>query len=511
MSYSSENKNEADEICDYLESNGKSCWIAPRDIPVGAEYGEEIIKGLESSSALVLVFSRASNKSQHVLREVERAVSKNVPIIAFRIEECDVSKSLEYFISSCQWLDASGDMCGTLAELNIGIDGLLNADKDLFTPDEATKSAVHPTKSALPILAGVIAVALVAATAGIFFAQNGKSDPIEMPVSSSEAAVTTSSSAVSVETTLTEVTSETAPTDAPVSESEAELETEAVQAAAVNPLPTFCAGDFVMFGRYYPTGYSDENNDGEIKWQVLEADEHSVKLISAEIIDIKPYDCAESGKYERDSSGNYYDRDKPDSYSDEQLKEFFGSGDWLTSDLRAWLISDANPNYYGKLPSDAATDDYGNAFGTQLGFLSSFSKAERGMLLGTGVQDCENDTVTLLSYDEVFAYAESDSFILHPTVTKSAAASDTTSWYVTYSSNGAPDYLWVTRTPYEYMSYQVYVVDTSLAHEMITPYTAACSGFGIRPVIRIDTQSLDPLLIDGDGTNAFPYTLSAVK
>jgi ABC-type amino acid transport substrate-binding protein len=40
------------------------------------------------------------------MREVERAVNKGVSIIPFRIEDVVPTKDLEYFMSSCHWLDA---------------------------------------------------------------------------------------------------------------------------------------------------------------------------------------------------------------------------------------------------------------------------------------------------------------------------------------------------------------------------------------------------------------------
>jgi hypothetical protein len=72
----------------------------------GLPYGEAIVEAIESSRVMVLVFSSNSNKSPQVMREVERAVSKGIPIIPLRIEQVPPSKSLEYFISAPHWLDA---------------------------------------------------------------------------------------------------------------------------------------------------------------------------------------------------------------------------------------------------------------------------------------------------------------------------------------------------------------------------------------------------------------------
>lgn len=107
ISHSSIDKEIANAMCEKLESSGVECWIAPRNIMPGADYAEGIINGIEESSIIVLIISSKSNDSPQVLREVERAVNKRIPIVPFRIEDVVLSKSLEYFISSHHWLDAS--------------------------------------------------------------------------------------------------------------------------------------------------------------------------------------------------------------------------------------------------------------------------------------------------------------------------------------------------------------------------------------------------------------------
>src|SRR5580765_6104448 len=106
ISYASEDEPTAAKISAYLERNGVSCWIAPRDVRPGADYGSEIIDGIETSAVLVLVLSEHANSSTFVKREVERAVSKGKPIFPVRVREVVPSKSLELFISSAEWIDA---------------------------------------------------------------------------------------------------------------------------------------------------------------------------------------------------------------------------------------------------------------------------------------------------------------------------------------------------------------------------------------------------------------------
>lgn len=106
ISYASDDKDVADAICDALEQREMRCWIAPRDILPGAPWAGAIVEGIESSRLFVLVFSSRSNLSPQVLREVESAVSKRIPIITFRIEDVAPSKDMEYFIKVTHWLDA---------------------------------------------------------------------------------------------------------------------------------------------------------------------------------------------------------------------------------------------------------------------------------------------------------------------------------------------------------------------------------------------------------------------
>ncbi len=47
ISHASADASKAGELCKALEDMGFGCWIAPRDIDPGKQYGEEIIHGIE--------------------------------------------------------------------------------------------------------------------------------------------------------------------------------------------------------------------------------------------------------------------------------------------------------------------------------------------------------------------------------------------------------------------------------------------------------------------------------
>lgn len=107
ISYSVNDKETADAICSTLEAQGVQCWIAPRDILPGMDWGGAIIDAIASSRVMVLLLSSNSNTSTQVRREVERAIDKDVIVIPFRIENVSLSKSLEYHLSSTHWMDAT--------------------------------------------------------------------------------------------------------------------------------------------------------------------------------------------------------------------------------------------------------------------------------------------------------------------------------------------------------------------------------------------------------------------
>jgi MFS transporter, Spinster family, sphingosine-1-phosphate transporter len=106
ISHSAKDKKTADAVCAMLESEGIRCWIAPRDIVPGMEWGRCIIEAIKKSRIMVLVFTANANTSPQIRREVERAVNHDVAILPFRVENVIPDESLEYFIGNVHWLDA---------------------------------------------------------------------------------------------------------------------------------------------------------------------------------------------------------------------------------------------------------------------------------------------------------------------------------------------------------------------------------------------------------------------
>jgi hypothetical protein len=106
ISYASPDRATAEAICAALESSNISCWFAPRDVEVGKVWVEAIVDAIDAGRIFILVLSSSSNSSPQVTREVERAASKDIPIIPIRIDNTPLSKAIDFFTSRHQWLDA---------------------------------------------------------------------------------------------------------------------------------------------------------------------------------------------------------------------------------------------------------------------------------------------------------------------------------------------------------------------------------------------------------------------
>ena len=137
ISYVEEDRAQAIQTCDVLELAGIPCWIAPRDIAPGRTWGAAIIEAITQCRVMVLIFSSRTNLSRQVARELERADSKRVPVVPFRIEDAPPSGDLEYFLGSIQWFDAfEGPFDAHLARLSQTLYSML---EEIGSPDRTRR------------------------------------------------------------------------------------------------------------------------------------------------------------------------------------------------------------------------------------------------------------------------------------------------------------------------------------------------------------------------------------
>ncbi len=148
MSYASPDKEAAYRLCQLLERQGIGCWIAPRDVAPGADYGEAIIRAIEGTATTVLFLSAHANASIHVKHEVERATSKRKRVIPVRLADVPLSPSLELHLATAHWLDA---FRLTPDQVAAQLAGVLRGE-GLATPcSPATTPRITPASDSQPI------------------------------------------------------------------------------------------------------------------------------------------------------------------------------------------------------------------------------------------------------------------------------------------------------------------------------------------------------------------------
>jgi VHL beta domain/TIR domain len=120
----------------------------PLPVP-GVEWGAAIVEAIENSRAVVLIFSSHADQSPQVRREIERAVNQGVPIIPFRIENLQPTRSLAYFMSSVHWLDA---ISPPIENHLLRLADILNALLKVHAPPPSTADReTAKSQSAIPI------------------------------------------------------------------------------------------------------------------------------------------------------------------------------------------------------------------------------------------------------------------------------------------------------------------------------------------------------------------------
>jgi TolB-like protein/Tfp pilus assembly protein PilF len=186
LSHSSADLPLARRICDAIEQAGIDVWIAPRNVPPGQNYGQAIIEGINGCKVLMVLLTENSNRSSAVAREVERAASKDIMILTFRVENILPSPALEFFLSSEHWLNAWQEPTDTyLPELVDVTKQLLDGRPDAARAHADKASLAGPKSSRRGfIVAG--AALLVPAGAGIWWAladrMRGRMDPSAIAV-----------------------------------------------------------------------------------------------------------------------------------------------------------------------------------------------------------------------------------------------------------------------------------------------------------------------------------------
>lgn len=484
LSHSSTDAAIAEEICEQLEKNGIKCFIAPRDIRPGKEYAEEIINGIDQSAAMVLLMSQSANSSPHVLREVEHAVSSNTPILVYKLEEVALSRSMEYFLMTHQWVSAKSredyaDILAFAQDLAEEKNGEQDrtAEESCGSKKEAREDAAGGSGGkALEGTAVDTSLGNIVAGRGARAAdcEGGGSDRNKKSFDGRKVGIFAAVAAILVTVGI--------------------ICLAILKPGAKGSVPVSVqAGDTVLFGSYL-------NQD--IEWRVLRIseDETQAVLIAAHVLTMKAYDAAESGRYNYDGDKEYWTQESEADTDMALQTRVRGNSDWSDSNLRAWLNADTEVvAYTGQPPVATAMAEKKNGYQNESGFLCGFTQEERDAIVETelatnGNALSEADSVTthdkvwLLSLEEL-AWFDEAGMSKFTTPTDAAVEQDQSYWYsLDRDTYGVECFSWWLREPVAEASSLCYLVDNGYTENVIRQENAGLEGFGVRPALTVDLR-----------------------
>ena len=134
ISYAHEDEKLAHQVRQGLEKHGIPCWIASRNVKTGTDWTASIMNAVSRSDAMLFILSSNSNRaSKEVLRELQCADTRAIPIVSLSVGGVSPVAGIEYFLSTQQLLDIDSPP----TEIQLGT--IVEAVKFHLTPQELYK------------------------------------------------------------------------------------------------------------------------------------------------------------------------------------------------------------------------------------------------------------------------------------------------------------------------------------------------------------------------------------
>lgn len=163
ISYSSQNKEAAQAICHALEQNEIRCWMAPRDIPYGAQYGDVIDDAIKTCKVVVVLFSETAASSQWVNGELNVAFEEQKTIIPFRLDQTPLKGQTRVMLNQRHWIDAYPDYKTKFKDLVNAVAQAIG--KTVQLEPDSTKISIIIKRNKNHIMLSIIMIALIAVAA----------------------------------------------------------------------------------------------------------------------------------------------------------------------------------------------------------------------------------------------------------------------------------------------------------------------------------------------------------
>lgn len=131
ISHSSKDRAAVETIVNHLESNGVTCFVSYRDIPICDNWAAILMQAIEDSTMVVYVHTESANASPQVEREIQIAIDRyKMPCISYRLTSQPFEGAKAFFIQTLNWIDS-------LVSPEQGFDALLASVRDILAGKEA--------------------------------------------------------------------------------------------------------------------------------------------------------------------------------------------------------------------------------------------------------------------------------------------------------------------------------------------------------------------------------------
>jgi hypothetical protein len=154
--------DKANLIREAIEAAGVSCWIAPRDLEAGNQWGGSIVQAIQACEAVVVVFSEAANRSPQVAREMELSVANRKPLVPIRVANDMPTDDMQYFLGVSHWFNAYPHPLETyLPDIIAAVKRVLSAERRPWTELQRRMPKSRGGQVALSIAAAAIVAVII--------------------------------------------------------------------------------------------------------------------------------------------------------------------------------------------------------------------------------------------------------------------------------------------------------------------------------------------------------------
>jgi hypothetical protein len=143
-----------------VESDGISCWVAPRDFK--QEEKDAIVSIIQQSKLLILIIDKTATSNGELRLALTTALENKIEIVPFVVEKVESNLYTDFFLNKLNWIDAYEDSFENAYELLIETYHDLTGEKKTIRKKAPVKSQSQTKIKPLTLVIAAIVVITIA-------------------------------------------------------------------------------------------------------------------------------------------------------------------------------------------------------------------------------------------------------------------------------------------------------------------------------------------------------------